>query len=301
MPTKILICFAIGLIICANSGIAAEKDFWPARDDKEITRALETALHGEFTFVTDTPIMSSLERLAAKVAPDVCGTQERCKVMILNDSRPIVMASRGFVCLSSALLDMCADPPEVAAAMAHGLAHVRLGHLIAFYRDFEKDFREQRSEGQKFRTAGKWLFFTTLPGALLKDLGNKYEIKENFPNADVFSRTAPVLERAIRGLPSRAFGFGFQAFIFIDPMLFALNREAYVGYEAEAELKADETALDLLREAGLPPQAYISLLKKLSENCPVWNQRGIGSHLLDAAPKLEERIKHVTDLLDKTH
>jgi predicted Zn-dependent protease len=222
--------------------------------------------------------------------------------MILNDSRPMVVAFRGFVYLSSALLDMCADPPEVAAAMAHGLAHVRLKHLIGFYRDFEKDFLEQRAKGQGKRDAAKWVkFFALLPGAWLYDLGNKYELKENFTGADVFSRTTPVLERAARGLPSLAWGFRSQAFIFIDPVLFALNREAFVGYEVEAELKADETALDLLKEAGFPPQAYHSLLKKLSDNRPVWNQRGIGSHLLDAAPKLEERIKHVTDLLDKTH
>jgi len=294
MRHRLLTCLVAVLVSCSGSKASAQANSWPARDEAAVATALDVQLRGEFVFVPEAPTAATLAALAAKVAPEVCGTREKCAVRILNDGRPIASASRGFVYLSSALLDLCVDTDEVAAAMSHALAHVQLGHLGAYYRSFEAAYRDALAKASRLRGVAFWVgaFGGWLPAAILSEVGGRIETGERFPHADVFSRTAPLLELAVRGskaLPAQP----------VDPIVFALTREVYLGYEASAELKADETALDLLRKAGVPPQAYLTLLRKLEAHDEAWKVRGFASHLLDAAPQLQERMKHVAELLAK--
>lgn len=74
------------------------------------------------------------------------------------------------------------------------------------------------------------------------------------------------------------------------------------GYGKEQELEADAFAVQYIKKAGYDPNAFISVLKSfmsIKDRLELSEKKNYASHLINAEPGLEERIKNVEELVSK--
>ena len=168
--------------------------------------------------------------------------------------------SGGFVYINSGLLDICESRDEVAAVLAHELAHTTDAHAVA-------SIRSSHRRDILGRVLG------TTAGALLGAMAaSEMGVSPN-------SRFSGDL-----------INLGMEAGVAVAQLTVDVSKE---GYAKKLELHADGRAVELMMAADYEPAAMISLLKKLQrlrDGMGASERKTYASALINKKPGLDERL-----------
>lgn len=194
---------------------------------------------------------------------------------IINDSTiNAYSAAGGFVYLNTGLLDILESEDELAAVIAHEVTHTSKNHQINFiYAAHQRQFASQ-VVGTSLAVAFTIGVTTICPVPLFANTYN--------PFADMLAKQVVNTGLQLGGMMGNV-----------------LCVSMIKGYGKKQELEADALAVQYTKKAGYDPNALISVFKKLIS---IRNKLGINdknyvSSLINAEPKLEERIKIAEELI----
>ncbi len=174
-------------------------------------------------------------------------------------------AAGGFIYINTGLLDVLETEDEVAAIIAHELAHINNSHQINFI------YAAHRSA-----IAGN--IVGSVMGALVA--------------VTIASSTS------LPSVRQRALDFGN---LFGEAVGYAFTSSMINGYGKNQELQADAFAVQYCNDAGYNPVALIAVFKRLISirNRLNLNTNNYGSAAINAQPGLEDRINKAAKLISK--
>jgi predicted Zn-dependent protease len=254
----LLIGLSLVLGVMYSVGHAEERDeigFGNFADQQQVSNnilVLDDALNERIT-----AIGNRVAKAAGK--PDVKYT-----FRIVNN--PVVNAfatSGGFVYICTGLLSILERPDEVAAVLAHEIAHSNESHAVKRL----NDAHQKQVAGQNLgRYAG------LVVGAFVGSVVSSDTIGVMM---DLGSSGGQLLGGTLAEVSSK-------------------------GYAKEQELEADRLALQYLRGTGYDPSALVRVLKKFQkfrDQIEPGRREEYASALINKSPGLEERTRHVEEIL----
>ncbi len=198
---------------------------------------------------------------------------------VMNDSLiDASSAAGGFVYLNTGLLDVLEREDEVAAVIAHELAHITESHQLKFV------------ESTHRKAVVGSMVSNALSGALsgLAASAVPYPAPYLSPEATLWYQW----QQHVIGNLGAELGWSMGE---------ALTLCMITGYGKRQELAADARALQYLRDAGYDPYALIRVFQKLKSirDRVISTKEPFLSHLANAEPGLERRIKNAERRLGK--
>lgn len=197
-------------------------------------------------------------------------------------------AAGGYIYINTGLLDTLESEDELAAILAHEIHHTNANHQMKF-----------------FRAAQKKKILGLFGGALLAAGITAAQIyATGFPtppdSSAVYTGYDQVMQyinygMSMKGMTEQTIGYTlFLGSVFGMSMI--------TGYGKNQEIEADAFAIRYTKKAGYDPTALISVFKKLEsiKDRLGLNKENYISHLINAEPGLDERIKRAEDLILKS-
>jgi predicted Zn-dependent protease len=199
-------------------------------------------------------------------------------VRVVNDATVNAYSGAGgFVYLNTGLLDVLGGKDEVAAVLAHEVAHVANSHQIKMLR---KEYRIRAVAADLVDVAAIAAgFFAGQAVALSVSSQGSYAAYKLSSAADKTAATVV----GILGQPVAA----------------TMAAAVANGYAREQELESDAEAVGLLHKAGYDPWAMVrvfSKLRSMRDSLGI-NRQSYTSSLINAEPGLNERLKKTEQVL----
>jgi len=265
---RMILCLILGFFVFPRINFA--------EDNEEI----------KFGFYTDRAFLSihtvvfneSLNKRISEIGNRIAKASDRpvIKYTFRVINNPVVnaySASGGFIYINTGVLDILESEDEVAAILAHEIAHTNKDHQVNFW--YSVDRKE---------TQAKIASYLIIAAALA---------------ANIWA------QGSMTGLPSHDRSLKLVSLVghmgsLIGPRLVGVMTVSMIkGYGKEQEEEADALAVQYTKKAGYDPNALISVFKKLISirNRLGINERNYVSSLINAEPGLEERIKQAEELI----
>jgi len=222
---------------------------------------------------------------AEKIYPEATNSQWTFRIINSPEINAAATAG-GFIYIYSGLLDFAESKAEVAWAIAHEMVHSLENHYI----------EQLKTEDLQKKIAGATIYTLALFGGALLGAYGSYSTASIGPNT---SAKMGQLGNLTGGLAT-----GFAATL---PAALLVTSIAE-GYSQEKELDADSKGWKIVENAGYDPRAIIGLLKRLQyieeKQAVIKSQhkeekQPYVSHLLNAKPGIQERIKNFEENLSK--
>jgi len=253
------------LTVVASAKISDKEIKLGFRQDKEMLAAQ--------TFVLDEVLNKRISEIGNRVAKASEHPDIKYTFRIINN--PIInayAAAGGFVYVNTGLLDVLESEDELAALLAHEIAHISKSHLIKSIRSAHQKQIFMRAVSQAAAAAAS--------EAIVAGIG------PTTYHSHVLAQK--LADQATGGLVASV----------SEPMLIAMIN----GYSREQESEADALAIQYSSKAGYEPVALVNFFKKLTSfrDRLKANEPNYLSSLINAEPGLEERIKQAEKLISKT-
>lgn len=271
MRGRTLIYCGLMLFLLASAKISF------AEDAKE---EMSLGFHADREFVSKNTILYNerLQKRISEIGNRVAKFSDKpdVKYIFRINNNPVINAyatTGGFVYINTGLLDILETEDELAAVIAHEIAHLNKKHLINFlYTAHRKKVTGQIAGsvlGATFATVGAiGVYAMPVPS-------------DSFRNA-IYDKI--VFDRAIKGG---------------EEIGNAMTISMIKGYGREQELEADACAVKYIHKAGYDPYAFIGFFKKLisvRDRLAINNDNYV-SCLINADPGLEERAGNAEQLI----
>lgn len=224
------------------------------------------------TFLFNNAVNKRINEIGNRIVLASGGSDKGYAFRVIND--PTInahSAAGGFVYINTGLLDILENEDELAAVIAHEIAHIRKSHHI------------NRIYGaHKRAVAGKIISSIMMVGVI-------YGAAMSTAESSTPTSPSPYFEPLVN-----------IGTVISDKIVFATTVSMIFGYERKQELEADRLAIQYAAKGGYDPNALIGVFKKLIS---IRNRLGITpqnyiSSLINANPGLEERIKNAELILN---
>ncbi|MCP3957440.1 MAG: M48 family metalloprotease [bacterium] len=216
----------------------------------------------------DETVLREVARIGNRVVAASDHPELEYRFRVINT--PVVNAFAtcgGFVYVTSGLLDILEAPDELAAAIAHEVAHIDQLHLV------------ERIRSTRIK---KVLFISA--GIALALLASDWAIEEQGPPTPYTTQRSPSDIVSTFGQGGFEMGVG-------------LATVSIRGYNKRRELAADRAAVGYLQRSGFDPYALLRLFQRL-ESAPVNSSLAVSSSaLVNAEPGLSQRKQALSSLL----
>ena len=238
-----------------------------------------------FVMIDDEALNMKVFKIVTSLSKESGNMNVDYKIFLINDRLPIAAAlPYGYIYISSGLLDILENEDELAATIAHALAHLNEKTLYETYVvGLEKgDLEAQKLKVSRYMLA--FLFYGAIGVAL----------EASKPDTGFILPTKVPLNKAMfnrEGLKLFSPGGNWNTYAFFQ--------EVYQGYENEKEMRADELAVGYLHKAGYNPHALVSVLEKFSKLRPYYEANGYYSHIWGSFSQVEERIQNAKRIIEK--
>jgi len=270
---KGLIQIVIFIFILSLANISIGK---VTRDEEiKFGYAVDRTIVSYYTLLLDDTIIDKISKIGNCIVKVSNKPNIKYTFRVVND--PTINAysvAGGFVYINTGLLDIIESEDELAAVLAHEIAHISKSHQIKFIQALHKQMF--------WAKIGESLIYSIVYGSLETILRNR---STYYPYMDPLT---------LQGIQELAAFLGEKIG---DAILAAMSN----GYNKKIEYEADCLAVKYLIKAGYNPDAMINLFKKLiiiRDKLHLTKENYI-SNLINAEPGLEARIKHVEDLISK--
>jgi len=247
---------------------------------------IDRIISGNNVLLVDEKANKQIKEITDKLAR-AAGINEQLTVRILNLPNINAYASpAGFIYLTTGLLDLVESKDELAAIIAHEVAHVAESHYMNAWavRDRNRAVAEVVI-GVVVASAG-------VAGGVLAGQAAASSFKSASAGVAVGSAAAI----AASSVAAFAAGFG------VGIAVFGINGVMMSGYSQQHELDADIAGAKFSKSAGFNPRGMISFLKKMefvqSKQKSIKNLQ-YASKFISAEPGISERIKQLNKSLDK--
>lgn len=223
-------------------------------------------------------INKTLSKHLQKICDEISqsnGFKMKFKVRVIND--PVVnaySAAGGFIYINTGLLDVIKSKAQIAAIIAHEIAHIHKKHQLQVYlKEYE----------QKYSTENSNSVLDGLASISISLVTSTSTAPTNFSG------------RLISNFPKIGMNIIKDLLIANDTSIKALN-----GYSPSFELDADKSAIQYLRNTSYSPKALKEVLLLLFDKkgkAKTNNKYLYISHLVTAEPGLNKRIRQIEELL----
>jgi len=270
--------FMVGLIglwlCCPANGVLAD-----TKQESEYGFFSDRQIVLAHTLVFNEALQRRISDIGDRVVRAAGQPGTRYTYRVVND--PTINAystASGFLYINTGLLDILESEDELAAVMAHEIAHVHDHHLINFaYAAYRRQVAGE--------VAG-----ILLAAALGAASGMAVQSAYGSPDY----ANSPYAQQAVQQAVDAGMRVGISAG---DAMAISLIK----GYGKKQELKADAFAIRYTRKAGYDPTALVGVLRKLAS---IKGRLGITkenyvSGFINAEPGLDARIKSAQKILAK--
>lgn len=236
------------------------------------------------TFVFNEALASRVNEIGNKVLDASNGHKDvKWTFRVIND--PIInaySAAGGFVYIKTGVLDILESEDEVAAVLAHEIAHINESHQMKWV------YAKHRAQVALQTTSIVLMVGGAAAGAAA---GAAVAAASSAAAASTSATIASNLaSMGAQTVVQQVGGAAANAIIFTS----------LKGYGKSRELEADALAVKYLRKANYDPNALVSVFKKLiaiREKLEV--KENYGSSLINAEPGLEERTRNAEELILK--
>lgn len=256
------LCFTFLLCISPQIAIAQENE------EEKFGFYSDRMLLSNFTILFDKALSKRISQIGERIARVSSRPDIKYAFRIINDpSVNAYSAAGGMIYITTGLLDFIESADELAAVIAHEIAHVVKSHQI-------DSFYEPHRSKRTAQIAG------TILGVVLA--------------AGLSAATA----RGGHFVSSLGQSLGDLAFRIAPLMTYVMAASVTTGYGKEQELDADALAIEYTKRAGYDARAFIDLLRKLTsfrDRIEVAEKK-YASKLVNAEPGLEERIERVEEV-----
>jgi len=186
-------------------------------------------------------------------------------------------AAGGFIYVNTGLLDVLESKDELAAVLAHEIAHIRNHHQIKFVYAVHR----RRIAGE---VAGIFL------GAALGALGAAALGPAPSPTSPTYTTYIQNRQQIINVANQASVQFG-------NSIAIAMIK----GYGKKQELEADRFAVLYTYKAGYDPHGLVKVFKKLKsiKDKLEYKDRVRTASFVNAKPGLDERMKHAEAIISK--
>lgn len=228
------------------------------------------------TCVLDEKLNRRINEIGNRVAKASNWPEIKYTFRIIND--PTInayAAAGGFVYVNTGLLDILESEDELAALLAHEIAHINKSHQINSIRSaYQKQIIKQALVDATVRVAAQ-AAATSVP------LG---------PGGST-------ARQQFAGL-----GAGVATGAVVSPLSDALLVATVKGYSREQESEADALAIQYSKKAGYDPNALVKFFTRLTSfrDRLKAEEPNYTSSLINAEPGLEERVKQAEKLISRT-
>lgn len=262
-----------------------------------------------FVMIKNDDLLNKIADITNKLSEAFDQEDITFNVRVLNEQRPLVFSFRGYIYISSGTLDLLDSEDELAALIAHSIAHVRgkdqHDNFVKLWR-LKKTVMISHILLPLLAVSGAGVAATGVMAAeaagevvvsvlvAVSGLGTVASgisgagltSQENIPEGKIiFNRFGPSLS--------------YSNPIEETSLLVFLN-EIYSGYGKGDERLADELAISYLRKAGYKQNAYVTALDKISRSGEAYSNNGYASHIFLAMPGLEKRIEHADKIISNS-
>src|SRR5262245_61189230 len=126
------------------------------KQEEDFAREVVARIRAEKTIVADPAVTDYVREVARPLAAAPGARNLRYRFLVLDDARDLSFSVRGgYVFVYAGGLDAAPGTPEVAAMLAHEIAHLALGHeLLSLERDRGAAHRKGSKEQRGVRTLG---------------------------------------------------------------------------------------------------------------------------------------------------
>jgi beta-barrel assembly-enhancing protease len=257
-----------------------------AIDEKEIRfgNYQNTFLTSTQTFVFNESLNRRISEIGNKISK-ACDKSQNIKYTfrIIND--PTInayAAAGGFIYVNTGLLDILDSEDELAAVLAHEIAHVNESHQI-------KWVNAQHRAKVALQTASIVLMVGGAAAGAAASVAVSTASAAASASAQITSYAASwAAQTAVQTIGGATAG--------------AIVASSIKGYGKNRELEADDLAIKYTQKAGYDPTALISVFNKFIKirDQLNLNEKNYASSLINAEPGLDERIKTAEELISKT-
>lgn len=235
--------------------------------------AMDRAIISCYTLLLDNTIIDKINKIGNRIAKVSNKPNIKYTFRVVNDSTiNAYSVAGGFVYINTGLLNIIESEDELAAVLAHEIAHINEGHQIKFIQTEHKRVLVAKAVGI--------LVYSIVHSSLETILRNR---SAYYPFTDPLT---------LQGIQELAASLGEEVG---NAVLIAMSN----GYTKKMEFEADFLAIKYLIKAGYNPNAMINLFKKLMiirDKLHITKENYI-SNLINAEPGLEARIKHIETLI----
>lgn len=205
---------------------------------------------------------------------------------ILNDPEANAFSlAGGYVFVTSGLLDLLEDEDQLAAALAHEVAHITEHDQVVSIKRADRLSRQAKVLSAFAATA---MFVAAMK---LDSYAGSLTVRRN---SDITAQLANTLSGLARS-------FAMQAPVMGIEVGFGIIASKWQGYGKESEIKADGGALSLLQRSNFRAEALTEVLEKLQllERSKASSGQRLYSHLVSASPGLDVRINASKTTLER--
>jgi predicted Zn-dependent protease len=213
----------------------------------------------------DEKVNNALERILERLVEVSHRPNLKYRITVINDPTPNAFAlPGGFIYITTGLLEILETEDEVAAVLAHEVAHTSARHWVKY-------MEKQEKRKNFFDIFGDLIY---LGGLFI----SAYVIDQ-----ETFKKLSEW------GIADDVFDLGGRLALNIS---FFCSEAIIKGYGRANELEADRLAFYYLEEAGFDPWGKISLLEKLAQ---LEKKEKITYGILSSHPSTENRISNLKE------
>ena len=253
--------------------------------------------------LTDETINNRVREIGQKLAKSSGRSDLNYTFRILND--PTInaySAAGGFIYINTGLLDILDSEDELAAMIAHEMAHTNLRHQIKYINSMNEAEIESLAMdtvlgvgiGAVTGFAAQTALAAVMPPASMFMTSSSGNGRHTQSDPSPFYTS--FVNKAQGEITGRATGMGVG---FGGALGNELVVAAVTGYGKKQELEADSAAIRYLKNAGYDPRALIRGFEKLMSvrNSLGISERNYVSNLMNAEPGLDDRVKNAENAL----
>ena len=266
-----------------------------------------------FVVLHDEKLTQRIVSVAKKIARASSNGEPKIHLRILNDSLPVASSlPGGNLYISTGMLDLLSSEEELAAALAIPVARLLENSTYKAYRSEWKNRKDTLLATQIFGmilTLGLSFasFAATSAGAFQAsqwfNLASMSALQGTNLTVETTGNSLPGRNVFMNRLGSKLVPAAMPSGGIVAPpaaaSVYIFFQEFYEGYDEEAVLKTDESALTSLSKAGYDPKTLVSLMEKLSTVQNVYKSNGYITSLFLSKPGLEGRIANAKRALEK--
>lgn len=281
----------IVIFLSANPASAQEDEsaflIAEQKRQKRIEYVFKNTINEQFVIMDNDELTQSINKIGKRLIAS-SNLETGYTFHIINEPLPNTFSGPGGdIYITSGLLDLLESKDELAAVLAHEIAHVS-------NRDQTQIFESERGKRAALYALGM-IFGVAMgvatAGAAMSAGGGLWMAVFILPTS-FYGQTQPIFSKIPASLEAQA------SPVFDGAAITLLSKAYYEGYTEEQETKADELAIKYSYKAGYNPNSMVSALEKLSKE-KLSKKIAPTSHLLTAKPGLEKRIENIKNLVDK--